>query len=92
MLEICWELDENDNYNHKTILLSNLIYYNRNIFGYSPDNGILNVCSSYWKQSIEKAYNIANIPIHFIECVYNRNHLDNLILSKIIEYWKGDLL
>ena len=89
---ICWELDKNEDYTHKAILLSNLIYYNRNIFGYSPNNGILNVCSSYWKQSIEKAYNIANIPLYFIGCVYKKKNLDNLILTKIIEYWKGDLL
>tara|TARA_B110000211_G_scaffold3877_1_gene4516 strand:- start:860 stop:1552 length:693 start_codon:yes stop_codon:yes gene_type:complete len=89
---ICWELNENDDYMHKTILLSNLIFYNRNIFKYSPNKGILNVCASYWKQSIEKAYNIANIPLYFITCVYKKPHVDNLILSKIIEYWKGDLI
>ena len=42
---ICWGLDEQDAYTHKTILLSNLIYNNRNIFGYSPNNGILNTCT-----------------------------------------------
>jgi len=89
---ICWNLDEHNNYIHKTILLSNLIYYNRHIFGFSPENGILDACGSYWKNSIEKAYNIANIPLYFITGLYKINHLDNLIFSKIIEYWKGDLI
>lgn len=93
---ICWDLNPNNEFAQKSILLSNLIYYNRGIFGYSPNSGILKGCSSYWKQSIEKAYNIANIPIYFIYCVYKKkkldNNIDNLVLSRIIEYWKGDLI
>ena len=69
---VCWGR-KGDNFEYKPILLSNLIFYNRDIFGYCPNEGILNVCSTYWSKSIEKAYAVANIPMCFIGCVYRKN-------------------
>ena len=97
---ICWNEDgeKNENaetYIQKRILLSNIIFYNRTIFGYSQEEGILKVCSSYWKKALKKTYDSANIPLIFITCIdrkYKNYNIDNLIKSHIIEYWKGDLL
>ena len=90
---ICWD-QKNNNYIHKSIPLQNVIFYNRDIFGYSKKEGVLSPCNEYWDKQIKKSYDIAHIPFWFFICV-NRlkiNRFDNLIKTLIIEFWKGDLV
>ena len=92
VINICWGQDPK-NYTYKIIPLANIICYNREIFGYSKEEGILKVCVSFWNIYIKEAYEIANIPFEFFKSIdHNPHWFDNLIRTKIINYWRSDLV
>ena len=77
----------------KLVPLSNLIFYNRDKFGYSKKKSLLKDVSSFWDRSIASSYNIAERPIILMKYLDSLNlNIDGLIKSKIIEYWRGDLV
>lgn len=77
----------------KLVSLSNLIFYNRDKFGYSKKYSLLKDVSSFWDHSIKKSYEIANGPSILMKYLDSLNlNIDGLIKSKIIEYWRGDLV
>lgn len=77
----------------KLVPLSNIIYYNRDKFNFVKENSILKNISSFWDKSIQKSYEEAYRPFILFRHIDSlHKNIDGLIKTKIIEYWKGDLI
>ena len=91
-----WKTDHSDSL-YKPIPLANLIFYNRNIFGYTVNNMIENILSkskyihnynwyTKWKHMFEEHYVHANGWSEFCK-ISNRHKIPLDIVSYIKEYW-----
>lgn len=77
----------------KLINLSNLIFYNRDIFGYSIDDFKIKHISNQFKRGIIQQYNHTN-EWYMLHCIFNRKsitniHIPDLIQNKIFLFWNN---
>ena len=75
----------------KLINLSNLIFYNRNIFGYSISDFKIKNLSKKFKDGIIQQYNYSN-EWFILNCIFYRmslmhKHIPDLIQYKIFTFW-----
>ena len=71
----------------KSVCLSNLIFYNRGIYGYSPECGPFSRTASCWQESLQGEYDKAN---EFM--LVNMVGLPSDIRREIFLFWRGELL
>lgn len=71
----------------KYVPLRNIIFYNRNIFGYSIEEFPIKEINKKMKHLIEKEYKIVNQFYNLILIVNQKSGIDDLIKSNIFRYW-----
>lgn len=76
----------------KTITMANIIHHNRKIFGYKLEDGPYINCVSFWHKDIKKEYDIANQFNLFVKNINYLKCFDQLICSKIYDFWRSELL
>jgi len=77
---------------NKNIPLSNLIFFNRNIYGYSIKEGPFKECKSIWKKELQDSYKVANNFFHFYKFALKHTIFDMLVIVNICKYWVSDLI
>lgn len=76
----------------KSIPLSNLIFYNRDIYGYAICEGPFRHCKSIWYSDLQNSYATANRFFHFYKFCIKQTKFDMLVIMRIYKYWVYDLI
>ena len=85
-IPISWEYDKGE-YN-KSLYLSNLICFNRNILGYTINNLDIPNLTIEWTNAINKEYNLANNWSELL-LVLTKNSIPNGVIRNICLIWGG---
>ena len=85
-IPVSWHYD-NYEYN-KSIFLANLIYFNRNILGYSLENLDIQDLNIDWIRIINKEYILANCWSELV-LILTKNNIPNGVIRNICLFWGG---